>query len=107
MHICVDGVPGSLNDSRICDPYLQERFAQIFDWENLDKPEVRNQLAKENAIRVLDNATELILPRQYEYIFWQPWIKGYGGSWATGYHNRIWFASHMWVDQALKKEMGH
>jgi peptide/nickel transport system substrate-binding protein len=106
-HLCVDGVPGSLNNANICDDYMHERFAGIFDWENLTKPEIRDQLTKENAVRILENVTELILPRQYEYIFWTPWIKGYGGAWATGYHNRIAFTAHMWVDQDLKEEMGY
>ena len=37
----------------------------------------------------------------------QPWLKGYNGEYALGYSEFNWPYAYMWIDQDLKKAMGH
>ena len=41
------------------------------------------------------------------YDFWWPWVKNYDGEVCVGYSADLDFPRWIWVDQALKKSMGH
>lgn len=41
------------------------------------------------------------------YDFWWPWVKNYDGEVCVGYINVDAFPRWIWIDQALKKTMGH
>ncbi len=53
-------------------------------------------------------------PQQYsgsgriteEFCFWQPWVKGYQGELTVGAYF-YQFPKYVWIDQELKKAMGH
>ena len=37
----------------------------------------------------------------------QPWVEGYAGEWSLGYSERNTHFARLWIDQELKKSMGH
>ena len=49
----------------------------------------------------------LALPVVPIYVFHQPWLKGYRGELGGGAEEYVEFLPYTWVDQELKKEMGH
>jgi len=103
----LDGSPSTLNNSGMDDPEFNELNDALYSWENIGNFAVINELAKRKNQVILENITDLALPKPYLYFFWQPWIKGYGGSYTIGEQNRGNFPMFMWVDQELKKEMGY
>ena len=55
-----------------------------------------------------DQAWFTYLPAPYRYMIWQPWLKGYGGAfWGPTYHMEYEYPKFVWIDQELKKAMGH
>jgi ABC-type transport system substrate-binding protein len=40
-------------------------------------------------------------------LFWQPWIKGYSGQVISSTQSPAYFLARWWIDQDLKKSMGH
>jgi len=38
------------------------------------------------------------MPGTFQYVFWQPWLKGYNGEWWGG-------GNYRWHDSVLKKQM--
>jgi peptide/nickel transport system substrate-binding protein len=98
---------GALNQSVLCDDYLEERFTGIWAWDNMGNAEVINQLAREMTLRRLELANAFMPPRPYEYTFWTPWTKGYWGTKCMGMHNNYLWSHYLWIDEELKEEMGY
>ena len=54
-----------------------------------------------------EQAWFIVLPEPYLYIFWQPWVKGFYGTYSLGiYAPKIGNARYLWIDQELKESMG-
>ncbi|MFC1939750.1 ABC transporter substrate-binding protein [Chloroflexota bacterium] len=93
------------NLSIIDDPVLNEAYdtiaANFFD----DTAKIE---AWQSIVRHLtDQAYYVQLPVSYNYAVWQPWIKNYHGEYGIGYHSHWNWGMYLWVDQELKKKMGH
>ncbi|MBI4187816.1 MAG: ABC transporter substrate-binding protein [Chloroflexi bacterium] len=63
-------------------------------------------LLKEFYMYSLDKSWIIHMPAPYEYIPWQPWVKGYSGESVTGRSEYMGQTRYLWIDQALKKSMG-
>jgi len=85
-----------LNNSMIDDPVMNEAIQywvdNSIDWEGC------NRVAKEAFLHAFEQAWYVPIPTAYSFTFWQPWLKGYHGQ---------GFLHYTWIDQELKKEMGH
>jgi len=85
-----------LNNSMIDDPVMNEAIQywvdNSIDWEGC------NRVAKEAFLHAFEQAWYVPIPAAYSFTFWQPWFKGYHGQ---------TFLHYTWIDQELKKEMGH
>ncbi|MEE8374209.1 MAG: ABC transporter substrate-binding protein [Dehalococcoidia bacterium] len=64
-------------------------------------------LLKQANYRVLEDLPIMLLPTHYVSQFWWPWVKNYYGENATGYFAREQIYATLWIDEDLKKEMGH
>ncbi|MFC1966779.1 ABC transporter substrate-binding protein [Chloroflexota bacterium] len=96
--------PGhSINYSFTDDPYINERVGKIWAWENMANQDERVKLARENVLRILDQAYTMQPPNPYLYSFWQPWIGGNYGAYGTGYHAQYNYVYFTWVDQDIKE----
>ena len=56
---------------------------------------------------VLAQAWAIPYPSSASYTLWQPWLKNYYGSFSVGYMDGPNWAQWAWIDQPLKKSMGH
>jgi len=63
--------------------------------------------ARELVKYAVDQAYAVPVPYVYKTNFWWPWVKNYTGERSVGYYNYPNFVPYIWVDQALKKEMGY
>jgi len=93
------------NLSFVDDPYINERHAQIWEWETWQDQPKRAGLLKEMTLHALDQAYAIQLPSAYSYNMWQPWVKNYHGEFSLGYMNVSNFPIWLWLDQDLKEEM--
>jgi len=57
-------------------------------------------------IEMLDRAPYLWLPTEYIYTAWWPWVKNYGGELRAGAQRPGPIYARIWMDQALKRELG-
>lgn len=97
--------PGGTGVGRIDDPRNWEVRAFIFDNYMFNEQKVWPVL-KEFFIYALDKAWMIHLPAPYQYVPWQPWVKSYSGESATGRGEYMGHPRYLWIDQALKKQMG-
>ncbi len=56
---------------------------------------------------LLDQAYCIPTPRYPQSVMWWPWLKAYSGELSVGYFAGDSWVKYIWVDQALKKSMGH
>ncbi len=106
LYYCYNGKESPYNFSNVSDPLSREAFAT---YNTLLDADERDAFLKEENLRELYNMYSVPLPMGGAWVFWQPWVKNYGGEagtstedawgWHTGFYN-------FWLDQDLKKEMG-
>jgi peptide/nickel transport system substrate-binding protein len=92
------------NPSQYSDPVLDKKVAVMY--EERDEAR-RQQMVKELTRDILDKAPYIWLPTPYVYTAWWPWVKGYNGELRAGAVRPGPIYARMWVDQELKKKMGH
>ncbi len=97
---------GSVNQSIVSDPILDEAAKKANLFEMLNNPTARNQVVKEYGAYLLGQAYVIPTPGPYEYTLWWPWVKNYYGIHSIGATNED-AGKYIWIDQELKKYMGH
>lgn len=97
------------NLSDVDDPYINERFAVIWAFENMQNFALTDKATKEATVRYVDQAYSIILPSPSVYRVWQPWVQNYPGVIGVGYVDSTGahWAKYAWVDEAMKREMGY
>ncbi len=84
------------------NPYIKEQLDKALATIDADE---RNAILKEIVVIALEECAYLPLAMGYGRLYWWPWIKNYWGE-----QNRAITQAPfetMWLDQALKKEMGY
>ncbi|MDP3879351.1 MAG: ABC transporter substrate-binding protein [Dehalococcoidales bacterium] len=64
-------------------------------------------LMKEFFKHAVEEAWYIGMPSPYQYLPWQPWVKGYSGEQTTGYGEYQGQAKYLWIDTDLKKSLGY
>ena len=101
---CIDVKPGvMLNKSIIDDPYINERYAGVWSWENMGNRTERSRLMKEIALRQHEQQWSIAFPTPYFYQVWKPWLKNCYGVSDVGYYNPWAVSRFVWIDQDLKE----
>jgi peptide/nickel transport system substrate-binding protein len=67
----------------------------------------RQAIIRELTARIVANAPYIWLPTPYVYTAWWPWVKNYGGELSVGSIRPGPIYARIWIDQDLKKKMGH
>jgi ABC-type transport system substrate-binding protein len=88
------------NFTNFGDPYIAEQYTILGTL--VDSDEI-NKILRELDMHLKEEAYFMTFPVPVEYVFWQPWIKGYNGEYYSWGARRL----HAWIDQDLKTEMGH
>ncbi|MFC1943735.1 ABC transporter substrate-binding protein [Chloroflexota bacterium] len=89
---------------------IWERMIQYyFDSDKRDKvlTEPMAEGMPSYTVYINEQAFEIYLPMPYLYTFWQPWLKGYHGVCLVSYAAGVGWPRYVWLDQELKKSMGH
>ena len=86
------------------DPVFQQQFDIMSATQDMTE---RTALIKTLNQYVVSQIPYIQIPTAYATTFWWPWVKNYWGEGNVGYAMRNENWRTMWVDQELKKEMGH
>ncbi len=107
-HKFLEAKPGTVfNLSIVNDPYMNERLAQVWAWGNMQDEALRIKLVHEMSEHYLNQAYTMQLPTPYSYTFYPPWVKNYHGEYSVGSISQFNFPIWVWIDQDLKKSVGH
>ncbi len=92
------------NPSQWSDPAYDNKMAAVY----LERDEGKRQaMLKEMTREILDKAPYVWLPTPYIFTAWWPWVKNYGGELRAGAVRPGPIYARIWIDQELKKKMGH
>ena len=98
-------VPGQVwNPSQWNDPAFSARVAEMY--RTRDEP-TRQKMIKEMTVEMLDKAPYIWLPTPYVFTAWWPWVKNYDGELRVGAVKPGPVYARIWIDQDMKKKMGH
>ena len=100
--------PDYWNPSQVNEPYIEDvraKIAAIFstamDWKEIDR------LYLELKPKVIDQVYTIPSPTPHNFTMWWPWIKNYSGETDLSFAGGGSWERFVWLDQDLKKEMGH
>lgn len=94
------------NTAMIDDPTINKMISNFADDFMVNDAAAWPQLAKYTSY-ILQHSWYLFLPAADTYTVWQPWLKNYNGEYGLGGgHFNAW-TRYAWVDQNLKKQLGH
>jgi len=88
-------------------------FDPVYNEMVTDAMQVRDEIELNRKLKEINEywlwqVPSIVLPAQYRYTLWWPWVKNYSGAlMTTGGGRYADVASRIWIDQNLKKEMGH
>ncbi len=91
------------NTSQYSDPEFDKKMAAVYGEPD---ERVRQVKVKLMVREILDNAPAIFLPTPYAFTAWWPWVKNYGGELRAGAERPGPIHARVWVDQAIKKQMG-
>jgi peptide/nickel transport system substrate-binding protein len=92
------------NPSGWSDPEYDKRMDAAY--QELDETK-RQAMLRDMTREILDKAPYIWLPTPYNYSAWWPWVKNYGGELRAGAVRPWPIYARLWIDQDLKKKMGH
>ena len=92
------------NPSGYSDPEFDKRMDTVY----AERDESKRQLLIKIMTRdIVEKAPYIWLPVPYVYTAWWPWVKNYGGELRAGSERPGPIHARMWIDQEMKKKMGH
>jgi peptide/nickel transport system substrate-binding protein len=92
------------NPSQWNDPEYDKKMDVVYQEQDETK---RQAILKEMTREILDKAPYIWLPTPYLFTAWWPWVKNYGGELRAGAVRPGPIYARIWLDQDLKKKMGH
>ena len=92
------------NPSGWSDPAFDKKIEDVYREPDEGK---RQQMLRALTTEILDQAPYIWLPTPYVYSAWWPWVKNYGGELRAGAVRPGPIYARIWVDQEMKKKMGH
>ncbi|MBN2077278.1 MAG: ABC transporter substrate-binding protein [Dehalococcoidales bacterium] len=103
LYVWQSGMPA--NAGNIKDDVIDQAFLGI-SAAYFDKEE-QARLIKEVYPYIVDQSYIIPIAAPLVYMAWQPWLKGYNGERAIGLWNGADYYLYSWLDQDMKKSMGH
>jgi peptide/nickel transport system substrate-binding protein len=93
------------NNTKAGDQFMAKKMKEM---ASIGSQAERNRMLKEIGLYWFEKASVINLPVPNLYTFWQPWLKNYGGEFVCSIENAYSDClTYGWVDQKLKKKMGH
>jgi peptide/nickel transport system substrate-binding protein len=100
----VNFVSHTYNPAQWNDPAFGQMFADASHERDDNK---RYAMFREMARNILRGVPYVLLPVPYYYSAWWPWVKNYNGEMRAGAAKPGPIYARLWIDQELKKRMGH
>jgi ABC-type transport system substrate-binding protein len=97
-------LPGPFNLSNYADDKAAALFNQALGTAD---PVAQNALFKQLNAYIVDQCPLIGMPAPYQLETYWPWIKNYYNEVEGGYQNYVPIIRLIWLDQNLKKSMGH
>ena len=97
------GTGQTWNPSQFSDPAVDAQIEEIHQTRDLAE---RQQKVRALTVEILDRAPYLWLPVSYNYTAWWPWVRNYNGEIRAGAVRPGPIYARLWIDQAMKKQMG-
>jgi peptide/nickel transport system substrate-binding protein len=94
------------NDAIIDDPYYLQ-VQNVVAEDMVKNPDNYFKTMKEAGVHELQSAWGIWVPVAYQYNTWWPWTQNYYGINWTGWAGVWQWTKYLWIDQNLKKSMGH
>ena len=94
----------NFNSSRWSNPKFDELASRMLAETD---PAKRAALSKEASLILLDQVPRMPIEPIAEGYFWWPWLKNYYGETNVEDQDILPVITRMWIDQDLKKQMGH
>jgi len=91
------------NTPRLKDPKIDQALEQIMAERDEAK---RIPLVKALNQYAMEQAPFIFLPVPNSFVVWWPWVKNYEGEQAVGAQRNAPIWARVWIDEALKKQMG-
>ena len=119
-----EGMLGIVQGSN-SDPFYTIRAdasSTVYNYHGIENPELealieaapaatsieeQQRLVKEADMYTIENHWYVWGPKAGKYMAHQPWVIGFNGETWLGMQDRLLIFARLWVDSALKKEMGH
>jgi peptide/nickel transport system substrate-binding protein len=98
--------PANGSGSNINDPVIDKASEQMQAIYLTDSKKAM-AIFKDSMKYVLDQSYVISRPMYPLTNFWWPWVKNYTGEYSVGYVGYDSWAQWIWVDQNLKRNMGH
>jgi peptide/nickel transport system substrate-binding protein len=92
------------NMAKWSDPAFDARMDAVF--AEPDEAKRQSEL-RAMTTEMLDKAPYIWLPTVYNFTAWWPWVKGYEGEIYSGTLRPGPVYARLWIDEELKKKMGH
>ena len=92
------------NPSGYSDPKYDAKMDEVYRTKD---EATRIKMLREMTVEILDLAPYIWLPTPYVYTAWWPWVKNYAGELRAGSVRPGPIYARMWLDQEMKKKMGH
>jgi len=100
----VNFVSHTYNPAQWNDPAFGQMFADASHERDDNK---RYAMFREMARNILRGVPYVLLPVPYYYSAWWPWVKNYDGEMRAGAAKPGPIYARLWIDQELRKRMGH
>lgn len=95
------------NYSRFSNPKTEDAVQKISQAVGKDDTIVAREM-KAIAPWELEQAVPIYMPSPHSFVVWWPWLQNfYGATGGGGYANLDEYIEYVWIDTALKAEMGH
>lgn len=101
------GTGAGWNLSWVNDPKTVEARDKMVSLFNAGDDAGADKTNREFMPYVLEQAWVIPTPVQNLSTFWWPWVKGYHGELSPGIINEWQENTYLWVDQDLKRQLGH
>ena len=80
--------------------------AKVLQAASTVDPAERRAFYTEAINHLISEAPRIQLPAEEVYTYWWPWVKNYFGEYEMGYLNITPALERLWIDQAMKKDLG-
>ena len=103
-HLSVGQSGQGYNFAGFSDPYFDEQFEEFS--QALD-PDEQKAIGKDLCLYLLDETPYVPLGDMNIVMYHWPWVQNYYGELDCGFMNFEPYVSRLWIDQAMKKDMGY